>query len=52
VQAETSVGAFALQEWMRTGGPVLLKTNCGPVLVDDPWSTLDLTSAGRVEQPV
>jgi phosphoribosyl-dephospho-CoA transferase len=52
VQVETSVGAFALQEWMRTGGPVLLKTNCGPVLVDDPWSTLDLTSAGRVEQPV
>jgi len=52
VQVETSVGAFALQEWMRTGGPVLLKTNCGPVLVDDPWSTLDLTSAGRIEQPV
>jgi phosphoribosyl-dephospho-CoA transferase len=52
VQVETSVGAFALLEWLRTGGPVLLKTNCGPVLVDDPWSTLDLTSADRIEQPV
>jgi phosphoribosyl-dephospho-CoA transferase len=41
VQVETSFGAFALQEWLRTGGPVLLKTNCGPVLVDDAWSSLD-----------
>jgi phosphoribosyl-dephospho-CoA transferase len=52
VQVETPFGAFALQEWLRTGGPVLLRTNCGPVLVDDAWSTLDLTSAGRIEQPV
>jgi phosphoribosyl-dephospho-CoA transferase len=41
VQVETSFGAFALQEWLRTGGPVLLRTNCGPVLVDDAWSSLD-----------
>jgi hypothetical protein len=34
------------------GGPVLLRTNCGPVLVHDAWSTLDLTSARRIEQPV
>jgi len=39
VQVETPVGAFALQEWLRTGGPVLLKTNRGPVLTDDAWST-------------
>jgi phosphoribosyl-dephospho-CoA transferase len=40
VQVETSFGAFALQEWLRTGGPVLLRTNSGPVLVDDAWSSL------------
>jgi phosphoribosyl-dephospho-CoA transferase len=38
VQVETPFGAFALQEWVRTGGSVLLKTNCGPVLTDDAWS--------------
>lgn len=37
VQVQTAAGAFALQEWMRTGGPVLLKTDDGPVLCDDPW---------------
>jgi phosphoribosyl-dephospho-CoA transferase len=37
VQVETSTGAFALQEWLRTGGPVLLKTAHGPALCDDPW---------------
>jgi phosphoribosyl-dephospho-CoA transferase len=40
VQVETSFGAFALQEWLRTGGPVLLRTNSGPVLVGDAWSSL------------
>jgi phosphoribosyl-dephospho-CoA transferase len=38
VQVETPLGAFALQEWLRTGGPVLLRTNCGPMLADDAWS--------------
>lgn len=37
VQVETPGGAFALQEWLRTGGPVLLKTAFGPVLCDDAW---------------
>lgn len=37
VQVETPRGAFALKEWLRTGGPVLLKTAAGPVLCDDPW---------------
>jgi phosphoribosyl-dephospho-CoA transferase len=45
VQVETPLGAFALQEWLRTGGPVLLKTDCGPVLVDDAWSGLGVTPA-------
>jgi phosphoribosyl-dephospho-CoA transferase len=37
VQVETPFGAFALQEWVRTGGAVLLKTNDGPVLTGDAW---------------
>lgn len=37
VQVEAAHGAFALNEWLRTGGPVLLKTSQGPRLVDDPW---------------
>ena len=37
VQVETPCGAFALKEWLRTGGPVLLKTAEGPLLCDDPW---------------
>lgn len=37
VQVETPLGAFALAEWRRTGGPVLLKTNGGPRLCDDAW---------------
>lgn len=37
VQVETARGAFALNEWTRTGGPVLLKTSLGPVLCGDPW---------------
>jgi phosphoribosyl-dephospho-CoA transferase len=39
VQVETPCGAFALKEWLRTGGPVLLKTADGPWLCDDPWPT-------------
>ncbi len=41
VQVETPFGAFALQEWIRTGGAVLLKTNRGPLLTDDAWSRPD-----------
>lgn len=40
-QVETPFGAFALQEWVRTGGPVLLKTNRGPILTDNAWSRPD-----------
>lgn len=41
VQVETPLGGFALREWLQphTGSRrrVLLKTNTGPVLTDDPW---------------
>ena len=37
VQVETPRGAFALAEWLRTGGTVLLRTDAGPAIVDDPW---------------
>ena len=42
VQVETTRGAFALDEWLRTGGPVLLKTAHGPGLCDNPWQGVDL----------
>ncbi len=49
IQVETGRGAFALNEWLRTGGPVLLKTARGPVLRDDPWHAEGpaVTSAGH-----
>lgn len=42
VQVETPSGAFALREWLHAHEvgrrrQVLLKTNTGPVLTDDPW---------------
>lgn len=43
-QVETPAGAFALLEWSRTGGPVLLKTALGPVLSDDAWCLPQRTS--------
>lgn len=37
IQIATPAGAFALRERLRTRGRVLLKTDAGPVLCDDPW---------------
>ncbi|PLP98077.1 malonate decarboxylase holo-ACP synthase [Cupriavidus pauculus] len=37
IQVATPYGAFALRERLRTGGRVLLKTDTGPVLSEDPW---------------
>lgn len=37
VQLETPYGAVALAEWARGGRQVLLKTDTGPRLVEDPW---------------
>jgi phosphoribosyl-dephospho-CoA transferase len=36
IQVDTGAGGFALAEYAR-GGRVLLKTDTGPRLVDDPW---------------
>ncbi len=36
IQLDTGAGGFALAEYAR-GGRVLLKTDAGPRLVDDPW---------------
>jgi phosphoribosyl-dephospho-CoA transferase len=41
IQVESAQGGFALNEWLRTGGPVLLKTDHGPLLCDDPWLDAD-----------
>lgn len=37
IQVDTGTGGFALAEYAR-GGRVLLKTDAGPHLVDDPWA--------------
>ncbi len=39
VQVDTGSGGFALAEWLR-GGQVLLKTDVGPGLTDDPWRAI------------
>ncbi len=39
VQIDTGQGAFAFSEWQRTAQRVLLKTDAGPVLTEDPWGT-------------
>lgn len=37
IQVDTGHGAFALAEWARDGGRVMLKTNDGPLLCTNPW---------------
>jgi phosphoribosyl-dephospho-CoA transferase len=37
-QLETPSGGVGLTEWARTGGPVMVRTDHGPHLVDDPWA--------------
>jgi phosphoribosyl-dephospho-CoA transferase len=37
-QLETPGGGVGLTEWARTGGPVMVRTDHGPHLVDDPWA--------------
>ena len=44
-QVETTHGAFALAEWAAGSARVLLKTEYGPVLVDDPWQCEPTSSA-------
>lgn len=38
IQVDTGRGGFALSEYARGRGRVLLKTDSGPVLLDDPWA--------------
>ncbi|MET3105631.1 phosphoribosyl-dephospho-CoA transferase [Oxalobacteraceae bacterium GrIS 2.11] len=38
IQVDTAFGGFALNEWLRAPRQVLLKTDAGPMLTDDPWS--------------
>ena len=37
LQIDTGHGAFSLSEWSRGHRRVLLKTDLGPLLTDDPW---------------
>lgn len=37
LQIDTGQGGFAFAEWVRNGGRVLLKTDAGPFMTDDPW---------------
>jgi phosphoribosyl-dephospho-CoA transferase len=38
VQIDTGHGGFALAEWIRNNGRVLLKTDMGPFPTSDPWN--------------
>jgi phosphoribosyl-dephospho-CoA transferase len=44
VQVETVHGAFALAEWAAGSTRVLLKSESGPILVDDPWQCESILS--------
>jgi phosphoribosyl-dephospho-CoA transferase len=44
VQVETAHGAFALAEWAAGSTRVLLKSESGPILVDDPWQCESIRS--------
>ena len=39
VQIETPQGALALAEWVHTSGSVMIKSNQGPFLTQNPWQT-------------
>ena len=52
MQVETPFGAFALREWLRTGGAVLLKTSHGPVLTNDAWSKPAFACAAARQSPM
>ncbi|GAB3464791.1 malonate decarboxylase holo-ACP synthase [Massilia terrae] len=41
IQIDTGAGGFALSEYARGAGRVLLKTAHGPMLVADPWEALE-----------
>ncbi|MET8138775.1 malonate decarboxylase holo-ACP synthase [Sphaerisporangium sp. NPDC005288] len=37
-QLDTPLGGIALADWARPDGPVMVRTDHGPELVDDPWA--------------
>ena len=43
IQVDTGVGGFALFEYAKNAGRVLLKTAHGPQLLADPWMALEAT---------
>ena len=48
IQLQTPVGGVALNEWLR-GGQVLLKTDAGPVLLDEPLAAWPDTAQREME---
>lgn len=38
IQIDTGKGGFAFTEWARGSSKILLKTNAGPLLTDNPWA--------------
>jgi phosphoribosyl-dephospho-CoA transferase len=51
LQVDTGHGGFAFAEWARSGGRVLLKTDAGPFLTDDPWNLGGWLDARGQEAP-
>lgn len=49
IQLQTPVGGVALNEWLR-GGQVLLKTDKGPVLLDQPRAAWPASRQSQAEQ--
>lgn len=49
LQIDTGHGGFAFAEWRRNGGRVLLKTDAGPFMTDDPWQFAGCPGAQRAE---
>ncbi|CAM2152681.1 Phosphoribosyl-dephospho-CoA transferase [Pararobbsia alpina] len=45
LQIDTGIGGFALLEWLAGRGHVMLKTDRGPVLVEDPWRVEEVEAA-------
>lgn len=51
IQIDTGCGAFSLAEWANGHSQVLLKTDLGPYLTDDPWCHFGPTTTNRISRP-